>query len=157
MSRDLTTIQKELEKLEHDGIVLPESVVEFAKNPKTALHECFTWNDGEAAEKWRLEEARRLIRCYVIIEDAGSKKDVRAFVALRSDRSTGGGYRKLTKVLSDTELYAGLMEDAMIDLRAAQRKYARLKELRDVFREIDKVEVAFQRKQAKGGKPKKAA
>jgi hypothetical protein len=35
------------------GVLQPESVVDFARNPKTALHGAFTWDDTEAARKYR--------------------------------------------------------------------------------------------------------
>jgi hypothetical protein len=43
----------------HGGELRAEDVVEFARNPESALHNCFTWDDKEAASQWRLwEEAR---------------------------------------------------------------------------------------------------
>lgn len=45
--------KRELEIIreKHGGTIRPEDVVEFAKDPSTALHECFEWNDRKAAKK----------------------------------------------------------------------------------------------------------
>jgi hypothetical protein len=55
-------ILKELEEIEKKhGILKPEHVVKFAENPRTALHEKFTWDDSEAAQRWRLHEGLLLL------------------------------------------------------------------------------------------------
>ena len=146
MSRDMDRIKQELAGLQRDGLVRPDDVVEFAKDPSTALHGCFTWSDDEAAKRWRLEEARTLIRCYVVIEESAPRAPVRAFVSLRSDRAAGGGYRKIADVLSDEQLHAQLMRDAIADLRAAQKRYSRLAELKAVFAALDKVAARHEKK-----------
>jgi hypothetical protein len=55
---------QELKKIadKHGGKLVPADVVKAAENPKSPLHDAFTWDDGEAAALWRLEEARTLIR-----------------------------------------------------------------------------------------------
>ncbi len=152
MSRDREKIKAELEQLERNGIVKPADVVEFARNPETALHACFEWDDTEAAQQWRIEQARAVIRCYVVVEDSKPAEPVRAFVALRGDRKEGGGYRKFADVMSNEQLHAALMRDALTDLKSAQRRFAKLTELTKVFREVDKAERAFERQQKRGKK-----
>ena len=39
-----------------------EQVVKKASNPKSPLHNCFTWEDAEAAHKWRQLQAHELIQ-----------------------------------------------------------------------------------------------
>ena len=127
-------IQKELDQLTRDGVLMPEDVVRFAKNPKTALHQQFEWDDSAAAHQHRLEQARAVIRTYVIVEPSHSSEPVRALVSLTQDRRAGGGYRTIKSVLSDQELYAQLLADALNELSAMQRKYSRIRELNKVFR-----------------------
>jgi len=59
---DKTQIAKELGRLVTDGRLLPEDVVIAAANPSNAMHDHFTWDDTEAAQKQRISEARVLIR-----------------------------------------------------------------------------------------------
>lgn len=59
---DKTQIAQELGRLVTDGRLLPEDVVIAAANPASAMHDHFTWDDTEAAQKCRIAEARVLIR-----------------------------------------------------------------------------------------------
>jgi hypothetical protein len=51
-----------LRGLERRGLLQPFDVVEAARDPGSPLHDSFEWNDSVAAERYRLEQARRLIR-----------------------------------------------------------------------------------------------
>lgn len=55
-------VQKALRALARRGRLDPERVVEAARNPKSALHACFEWDDSAAAHAWRIAQARALIR-----------------------------------------------------------------------------------------------
>jgi hypothetical protein len=61
--RDALTVIAE----ECGGVLKPEEVVRRASDPQHPLHSCFTWDDGSAANAWRLEQARSLIRSARII------------------------------------------------------------------------------------------
>ena len=66
------TVSEELDLIsrKNGGVVLPEAVVEFAKDPETALHSRFDWDDSEAAAKWRLVQARQVIRLELTVVPA---------------------------------------------------------------------------------------
>jgi hypothetical protein len=132
-------IARELAALEADGKLMPEHVVDYARDPSTALHGCFEWDDGEAAQRWRLHQARQIIRCRVQIVER-TAEPVRAYVSLRSEWGSGGGYRPLVSVLTDAELRAALLEQAKADARAWARKYRQLTELAAVFAAIEQLE-----------------
>src|SRR5690606_25615999 len=102
MKRDPDAIRAEIERLERDGKIRPVDVVEAAKDESSPLHDCFTWDDGEAAHQYRLIEARNLLRVYVVRPDAEEGPTVRAFVSLTTDCvEKGGGYRAIADVMSD--------------------------------------------------------
>ena len=44
------------------GRLTPEQVVEAARDKASALHDCFEWDDSTAAEKYRLDQARDLLK-----------------------------------------------------------------------------------------------
>jgi hypothetical protein len=131
---------EELERITkaNGGVLKAEDVVDTARSKKSPLHEYFDWEDGEAAQKWRLHQARQLIRVTVrVITPA--KPPVRVFVSLRADREDdGGGYRFLTAVLSDSERRNQLLTDALAELKTFEVKYRELVELADVFVSIQK-------------------
>lgn len=134
---------KELAEIERrDGKLLRRKIVEKAKDPKTALHQYFIWDEGEAAQRYWLETAGALIRAYkvwVTVSGSETPTKVRAYVSLSSDRAQGGGYRSLVSVIDDEGMRATMLADAIRDLKVFQRKYEMLAELESIFAEIEKV------------------
>lgn len=133
IEQELASIQEQ-----HEGLLKAEDVVAFARNPESALHECFDWDDSEAAENWRLSQARAVIRlCVTVISEETAP--VRAFVSLPSDRTNGGGYRSTRDVINDEVRRGELLADAMARLQATKRKYATLQALEPVWAALDSV------------------
>lgn len=152
--------KKELDVLRkrNGGLLPPAKVVEFARDPSTALHARFTWDDGEAAEQWRLHEARNVVRVYVYVPE-GATEPIRAYVSLREDRRAEGGYRSVPDVLKSPDLRSKMLAEALAELEVFQRKYRQLTELESVFTEAEKVR---QRHKSNGqhennGKPRRKA
>lgn len=54
--------QRELLALAEAGALTPKNTVDRARDPASPLHAHFTWDDGEAAELYRQQEARAIIR-----------------------------------------------------------------------------------------------
>jgi hypothetical protein len=113
------------------GFLRPVDIVEHARDEKSALHSHFTWDDSEAAEKYRLAEARALIRVCVSVNEQSSEK-VRAFVSLTPDRNPDGGYRAITEILDSEVLMDTLLRDAVAEVAAFKRKLERFKELAEL-------------------------
>lgn len=132
-------IKQELEALAeaNNGLLLPEAVVEFAKDPKTALHDRFEWDDTEAAKRYRLVQARQLIRVNVAVLPNENETAYKVFVSLKSDRYNGGGYRPMVEVMNDDTMRGQLLNQAHNDFKLWQRKYQQLKELAPVFAQMD--------------------
>lgn len=127
-------------KQKHGGILKPEHVVEFARDPATAVHGWFDWSDASAAEKYRLEQARMLIRIMVATVD-GASDPVRVNVSIMEDRKQpGGGYRSLEDVMADPDMRRKVLKTALVELSAARRRYKALNELAEVFSAIDEAE-----------------
>lgn len=62
-----------LESLEDErGRLTPEAVVEAAKDPDSPGHAYFDWDDGEAAHKWRISQARSILSVKVVRKDSES-------------------------------------------------------------------------------------
>jgi len=136
----LATQELETIRQRAGGFLKPEDIVRFAKNKRTALHAYFEWDDTEAAQRYRLLQAKTIIRVVVqVVGDTGEK--VRTFVSLSEDRGSGLGYRIITDVMDDEMLTEQLLVDAKAELAAFSRKYHTLKKLAqmtDVFVAIDK-------------------
>lgn len=77
---------EELERIkQRDGTITAPAVVDEARPNDAVLHPAFTWDDPEAAEKYRLIEARTLIkRVRVICPEPVQEPVVQARVSLPS-------------------------------------------------------------------------
>lgn len=128
-------IRCELERLAQasGGELSPEQVVEAARPLDAPLHSSFDWDNSSAAEKYRLHQARNLIRAVVTYLSVDDKVVMcRAFVSLTPDRGKEG-YRLTTAVLSDEERRCQLLQDARAEMKVFRDKYRMLSELGAVF------------------------
>jgi hypothetical protein len=136
-------VTKELKRIAaaHGGELQPKTVVDAARFKTSVLHHYFDWNDSSAAEKYRLWQARMLIRVlvsYVETSD-GERVPCRVFVSLTPDREDDSGYRITTAVLSDPAQRQQLLADAKAEMKRFMLKYRRLTELAEVFTAMQKV------------------
>lgn len=117
------------------GELHPADVVRAARPETSVLHSHFDWDDSTAAEKYRLWQARRLIRVvvdYTKLAD-GTTASHRVFVSLTPDRENDSGYRVTVDVMNDPAQRAQLLADARADMRRFTAKYRQLTELAAVF------------------------
>jgi len=133
------TIHDELEEIrgnDPDGLLYPNTIVEYARNENTLLHERFEWDDEIAGENYRIWQARQLIVRVKI--EAIKGHIIQAYVSLTSDRSDGG-YRSMVEVLQDDDASGELLMDALEEFKRLEEKYKELKELRRIFQDIDAI------------------
>ena len=147
------TILTELETIRqrHGGLLRPADVERFARSPRTALHNQFTWDNDIAGYQYRLWEARQLIRVTVSVIP-GTNRTYRTFVSMMGDRTKGGGgYRIVATMLSTEEGRQRLLDEALEELEVFRRKYRGLKELAGIFSAMDKIKPS---KKAAKARPK---
>ena len=137
MKRSDLLAELERVRISNGGFLTPEAVVNSARDENSPLHPFFDWDDTEAARKWRIVQARRLIRLSVTIIKP-EVEPVRAFVSLPRDRGVNG-YRSTVQVLSDEDLREQLLECALRELQAFRRKYAMLSALKELFEVADRI------------------
>lgn len=122
------------------GVLLPEAVVESARPARSVLHDQFQWDDSEAGKAYRLWQARQLISVSVELIDSNDPATLsKVFVSLAEDRRAGVGYRSLVSVMSDDTMRERLLRDALAQMEFFEKKYQRLQELANVFKEIKRV------------------
>ena len=117
------------------GSASPNEILEKAKDDSTELHKCFTWDDAEAAEKYRLHEARLLV-CKLVIKEKEVPTD-RPEVRLFYKSDSESGYKPTELIVQNENEYKVLLKRAYAELRAFKVKYAMLKELESIFALID--------------------
>ena len=143
--RERVNAELEALRVQHDGVLKQEHVVEFAAREKgSALYEDFDqqglWDDTIAAHRGRLEYAGRVIRLAVTILPGKPSPPVRVFVSLVQDRQPDSGlpgYRHIADVLADPRHRANMLATARMELRGLRRKYDALHELARVWGAID--------------------
>lgn len=114
----------ELQRIaERDGAISPETVLDEARPPTAPLHRHFEWDDGAAAEAYRLDQAARLIRRYAVEIHTEPEKTVRAraFVSIGSRQ-----YAPIDKALNDPKQRGVVLEQCIRELAAVRRKYEHL-------------------------------
>ena len=128
-------IKKELEiiRAKNSGFLTPGDVVEYAKNPHSELHSKFTWNDGKAAEAYRLHQASAIIRHIKvdIITNPLSEKTVKVscYVSLPKERRDDKyGYREIREVLSKDDLKLQYIESVRDEFNSFRKKLANVSE-----------------------------
>lgn len=113
-------------------------IVDAARDPRTELHKCFEWDDGIAAEKYRLTQAQLVIRSLVVVRDkpdgSAEKTNVRVIVNTGERKNT---YKPFRLVVRDHDEYERLLETAREELRCFKEKYKMLSELEEIFKLID--------------------
>lgn len=101
--RDARELYPELRQLaEEEEGVTADRVVDRAEDPDSVLHDHFEWDDRVAAHRYRLSQARDILRSIEveIIDTGGSKRRVREFHVVQGngdrdqEESSGSGSRK---------------------------------------------------------------
>ena len=133
-------IKRELDRIAKagGGVLQPAAVVEAARPKNSPLHSRFEWDDGAAADQYRLWQARKLIAITVCVIGK-SQEEERVWISLKLDQTEAGGYRSMVSVLTAPELREELLKDALEDMEIFRVKYRHLKELADVFAAVDVV------------------
>jgi hypothetical protein len=138
-------VGSEFERIENTrGCLKAPEVVDEARPRKSPLHPFFTWSDTKAAEAFREQEAKQLIRSVVLVTvENESAPPCRAFVSVESKASEekfeGRGYISVTRALTDEEYYAQVLQSAYDELQAFRERYKHLKELGVVLAAIEEL------------------
>ncbi len=131
---ELETVRKK-----NGGILRPAEVVSFARDPETALHKRFEWDDTEAAIEYRLEQARHIIRVTVCL--VGDNPDpIHAYVSLISDRKGSDSYRSIEEVMRSPKLREELVAQALREANSWRSRYERFSELAPIVKEIKRAQ-----------------
>lgn len=121
------------------GELTPKDVVDDARNHNSPLHPFFEWSDTKAAEQYRLQQARGLIRAVVaVVTSPGTPAQrVQAFVHIPEGGTPH--YRATDHAMSQERTREMVLRQAFKEFRAWQKRYEHLEELADLFKAGSKV------------------
>jgi hypothetical protein len=90
------------------------NVVDEARNKKNALHAYFEWDDAKAADRHRLDQARRLISSFEIVMVRNEKSyRVQEFVESTRKPEDKQGYVSLDSIVDDRQAARDFIEREM--------------------------------------------
>lgn len=133
----------ELLRQQCKGELTPKDVVDDARNPNSPLHSFFEWSDSEAAEQWRLQQARGLIRSVVAIYVQEDKPATRVRAYVHVPEPSAPHYRDSGQAMSMKKTRDLVLQRAWRELQAWRKRYADLKQLSELFVCIDEQERRF--------------
>lgn len=108
------------------GYLTASAVVEAARDPSSPLHGEFEWDDSEAAVRYRLYQARTLIRRVRLLYVGGQSQTVH-HVPIKCAEGNEGKYLVVSDLVKDEDAQARALDAASRYLDGAIR---RLQELR---------------------------
>lgn len=107
MRMDKSIALQELEKLmqAHSGTLSPEIVVDAARPDNAPLHNQFEWDDGIAGEKYRIEQARGIIKVFTASIQVGPDVVLTARFQIAGTPENDGRahYEDILHIVSDAE------------------------------------------------------
>ena len=134
---------KVMEEIEaRDGEVTKEAFLEASRPEDSPTHGCFEWDDSQAAELYRLNQAYHVILdLEVTVTEAESGSRSSAFVnVIKKTSSESAKYKSLDVAMADEELRMNVIRNALAEFKAIEKKYNHLVELSSIFTAIDSAE-----------------
>lgn len=108
------------------GKLTPKAIVDNARNPDSALHRHFEWDDASAAEKYRHQQARMIIASLRVDPIGSNSEPERAFHSISDN---GSAYRSIQEIRSSGDLQEKLLAAAERDLEAFTVRFRVLKDI----------------------------
>jgi hypothetical protein len=113
-----------------NGVLTPRLIVEDARPETSPIHNHFEWDNAVAAEAYRLEQARDLVRSVRVSYTApsGREEKTRAFVNLQREGAPSRDYTPVEEVAADPVLQALALREAERAWRELYERYKHLDE-----------------------------
>ncbi len=122
---------------DEQGKITPEFLVDESRDPDAPLHAAFTWDDEVAGPKWRLLEARNIIRAVHIVDEGDGSDRGCAFAHVTIEDEESGAYMPVATVVKDADLFSSAIRGlarkqseaskALADLEAEARRLKKRK------------------------------
>jgi len=114
----------------HKGLT-PELLLKEARKKRSPLHSWFEWDDTEAAEHYRLIQARRMIRSVEVVANTHDI-NVRALQQVRYGDDEVK-FQTIQTIASDEELRSQVIEKARREYEAWRKRWIIYQELEPLF------------------------
>jgi len=125
------------------GEITPQDVLDDARHDNSPLHSYFEWNDGAAAEQYRLQQARGLIRSVVAVYTQPDKPAVRARAYVHIPERGAEHYREMSHAMSVAKTRQMVLDRAWQELKAWKARYKDLQEFAGLIEVIERIDADF--------------
>jgi hypothetical protein len=137
---DVQAAGEELQRLREAGCLTQKDVLRAARSEKSPLHDAFEWKDSKAAELYRLDQAKYLIRCVVIKRiDGEATPPVRAFVSVTTKEATRE-YVAAAEARTDPALRQQIIAAKWAALSRLRHEISEFEEFAGVVEAIDELQ-----------------
>ena len=106
-------------------------------SPFFCVSNSFTWDDTEAAEKWRISEARAVVRNLKIIEQKPDKQPEPTTIRVFYKTDNESGYKPTKLILKKPDEYKVLVERCRSELLAIKQKFNSISEYEEIWEMIN--------------------
>lgn len=120
-------------RLKHEGFLDEKDVVAEASNRSSALHPYFEWNDKRAANEYRLDQARDLIRSIVVSYPESQNESVRYYVSVKPSEDQEARYYPTELAVKNEDMRQNILAAALRDMKSFMKRYEQLQELSKLF------------------------
>ncbi|MBO5831573.1 MAG: hypothetical protein J6R01_08210 [Alistipes sp.] len=128
------------EALEKTVGLTAKTLLEASRPEDAPLHNEFEWNDSIAAEKYREDQARYIIRMLCVASEEEDTPPVRAFFTVSPELP----YENIQRIVSNPEKRTSLLEMAFAEFKAFEAKYNAVSEFAPVFTAFQPIRVAME-------------
>lgn len=133
---DVAKALQDIANSDPDDLIRPVDVVDAARDSKSPLHRFFEWDDGVAAEAFRLVQARNLIRKVRITRGDPGPQVVNVTI-IHIDGTQRRGYVPTERAVSEPDLRAQILQDARRGIEAYRNRLATFEQMGVVVGHLD--------------------
>ena len=134
----------EMEKIEKkEGAITSRNLLDAGRSKDSPLHPLFEWDDGKAAELYRLKQASDIITHITIKVSENENTPYRGWVNIipsdDSKTTKAGRFINIRTAMENDEMRKIVLNNAVHEMEMFSVKYSKYKELSDVFIAMENV------------------
>lgn len=122
----------------------PRDVLDAARPEESPIHHLFEWDDTEAAEKYRLAQARNIVNHILVVIDEKSGRTTKAFhsvVVSQHDDHASRVYMHALAVATTEDARNQVIANAFNEVKRWRDRYADYKDVfGGIFKVVDKLD-----------------
>jgi hypothetical protein len=119
-----------------DGVCTPKALVDESRDEAAPLHDVFEWDDEAAAESYRVEQARSVIRSVVVTYEESKPREIAYLSVVSGDER---GYVPTNAVAADPVMHDYAVKDAIRQLNGWVRRAEQIKGLAKLTKDVRRV------------------